>query len=278
MTGREVRALKILAAVIQMTSTTDKTSNIEKAVSLVSEAAARGARIIALPENWTYMRGNDDPPPAGLSIGGPELAAIRNIAKSENVYILAGTIPEAIPGSDKVFNTSVFFAPGGRALALYRKIHLFDVNLSQTEKHLESEYVESGKEVVMADADFGRAGLSVCYDLRFPELYRKMAVAGASVFFVPAAFTTKTGPAHWEALLRARAIENQCFVIAPGQYGCNALDRSTHGNSMIIDAWGNILSRAKDEECVITAELDFDGQARVRRELPSLANAKDWLI
>lgn len=270
--------MTILSAAVQMTSTTDKAANIEKAAALVNEAAGRGAKLVALPENWTYMRGNNDPPPAGLSLDGPELSAIRNIAKAKAAYIHAGTIPEAIPGSAKVFNTSVLIGPDGGIIATYRKIHLFDVTLSQTEQYLESEHVEPGSEIAVADTEFGRVGLSICYDIRFPELYRKMALSGASVFFAPAAFTTTTGPAHWETLLRARAIENQCFVIAPGQFGQNAPDRSTHGDSMIIGPWGDILARAEDKECVITAELDFDAQARIRRELPSLANAREWLL
>ena len=270
--------MKITAAAIQMTSTQDRDRNLETAIALAGRAADRGASLIALPENWLYMRGTGEPPIAGVSLDGPELNALRDVACARGVHLLAGTVPEAIPGSEKVYNTSVLFGPDGGKLAVYRKIHLFDSNLSNGETHRESDSVAGGEQIVTADTPFGRLGLSVCYDLRFPELYRRMAIQGAVLFFVPAAFTLHTGRDHWTCLLRARAIENLSFVLAPAQWGRNAATRTTYGRSVIIDPWGVILAQAPDAESVVLAELDFEARTKMRNQLPCLEHIRPWLI
>lgn len=270
--------MTITAAAIQMTSGRDVRANLESGLALLRRAAGMGAAVAALPENWLAMRSPGDPPPAGLSLDGPELAAVADIARSSSMHILAGTIAEAIPGRAKVYNTSVLIGPDGTHLAVYRKIHLFDTSISGGETHKESDCVEPGRDVVIAGMPFCKAGLSVCYDLRFPELYRRMALGGAQLFFVPAAFTLHTGRDHWITLLRARAIENLCFVIAPGQFGRNTENRATFGRSAIIDPWGAVPAQAPDTQCVITAELDFDRQRRTRSELPCLEHVKRSLF
>lgn len=270
--------MTITAAAIQMTSGRDMKANLKTGLALLSRAADMGAAVAALPENWLCLRGPADPPPTGLAINGPELATVADIARSRSMHILAGTIAEAIPGKQKVYNTSVLFGPDGKRIAIYRKMHLFDTSLSQGETHSESGHVEPGKKIVTVDTSFGKAGLSVCYDLRFPELYRRMALSGAQLFFIPSAFTLHTGRAHWTTLLRARAIENLCFVIAPGQFGRNTENRCTFGHSAIIDPWGAVLAQAPDTQCVITAELDFDRQAHIRSELPCLNHVRKSLF
>jgi predicted amidohydrolase len=269
--------MKITAAVVQMTSTTDKKRNLEAAVELVDRAAGMGAEIAALPENWLYMRGPGDRAPRGVDLDGKELSALRDVARSRGIYLLAGTVPEKIKGSKKVYNTSLLFGPNGGVLARYRKIHLFDITLTGGETHKESAAVKPGAKTVVARTRFMKVGLSVCYDLRFPELYRRMSMNGARLFFIPAAFTERTGRDHWDVLLRARAIENLCFVLAPAQFGANTASRVTYGRSAIIDPWGVVLARAPDMETVALAELDLDYQDRVRSDLPCLEHARKWL-
>jgi predicted amidohydrolase len=269
--------MKITAAVVQMTSTTDKKRNMDAAVELVDRAAGMGAEIVALPENWLYMRGPNDPMIKGVDMEGPELSALRDLARSRSIYLLAGTVPERIEDSKKVYNTSILFGPNGGVLAKYRKIHLFDINLTGGETHKESNFVKPGNKAVVAKTKFMKVGLSVCYDLRFPELYRRMALNGARLFFIPAAFTERTGRDHWDILLRARAVENLCFVLAPAQHGSNTSSRTTYGRSAIIDPWGTVIARAPDMETVSLAELDLDFQDRVRSDLPCLEHAHKWL-
>ena len=265
-------------AVIQMTSTQEPERNLETALDLAGRAAQSGADIVALPENWLAMRDPDGPPPAPVNLDGPELNAFRDLARGHGIHILCGTVPEIIPDQDKIHNTSVMFGPDGNVVAVYRKIHLFDISLASGESHKESAFVKPGEEVVTADMPFGRAGLSVCYDLRFPELYRRLAMQGALLLFVPAAFTRETGRDHWLPLLRARAIENLCYVAAPAQYGRHAPNRRTFGRSVIIDPWGTVLAQAPDKETFIMATLDFDHQKQLRRQLPCLDHTKDWLF
>ena len=269
--------MRINAAVVQMTSTTDRQRNLDMALELVDRAAGMGAEVVALPENWLYMRGQGDPTPEGVSLEGPELSALRDLARSRGIHLLAGTVPEKIQGDKKIYNTSVLFGPNGGLLAKYRKIHLFDVDLRDGESHNESQSVKPGNKAVAVETKLFKAGLSVCYDLRFPELYRRMALQGANLFFIPAAFTERTGRDHWITLLRARAIENLCYVLAPAQYGQNSNGRRTFGRSAIIDPWGTVLAKAPDMETVAMAELDLDYQARVRSDLPCLDHTRSWL-
>src|SRR5271154_6821649 len=263
-----------LVAAIQMTSGSDKAANLEKAENLIRLAAARGARLVALPEVFNWRGKRTEEAAAAESLEGVTLTLMAGLARELEVHLLAGSITEDAPGQPKRYNTSVLFGPDGRHLAVYRKIHLFDVDLPGRVTIKESDAKVAGSEVVSADTALGRVGLSVCYDLRFPELYRRLAFAGARILTIPSAFTFPTGEAHWDVLIRARAIENQCYVIAPAQFGPNVHGFSDYGNSMIVDPWGRVLARAADMEGVVIAPIDLDYLERVRRELPSLAHAR----
>jgi predicted amidohydrolase len=263
-----------LVAAIQMSSGSDKAANLEKADKLIRLAAARGATLIGLPEvfNWRGKRAEETA--AAESLDGPTLALMTSLARELEIHLVAGSITEDAPGQPKRYNTSVLIGPDGRRLAVYRKIHLFDVDLPARVTIKESDGKLAGTEVVSAPTALGTVGLSVCYDLRFPELYRRLAFAGARIITIPSAFTFPTGEAHWNVLIRARAIENQCYVIAPAQFGPNIHGFSDYGNSMIVDPWGRVLARAADLEGVAVAAIDLDYLERVRRELPSLAHAR----
>jgi predicted amidohydrolase len=266
--------MKFIAAAIQMLASEDKEANLRHAESAVREAAGRGARMAALPEVFNWRGDKTDEKKNAEPLAGPTAERMARLARELKIYLLAGSFPEDIPEARKCYNTSLLFDPDGRQLARYRKIHLFDVAIPRGVTALESETREHGADVVTAETEFGRVGLTVCYDLRFPELYRALVDQGAKIIFVPAAFTAFTGEAHWEPLLRARAIENQVYVIAPDQIGHNPKSFSTYGNSMIVDPWGRILARAPDKPSVITAEIDLDYLAAVREELPALKHRR----
>ncbi|MCH2171091.1 carbon-nitrogen hydrolase family protein [Myxococcota bacterium] len=262
--------------VVQMTSTDDVGANLETARSLVDEAADRGAGFVLLPENFAFLRREGSPVPCAEGLDGEVVETARAMARQNEVWLLAGSFAEAIDGDSRLHNTSVLVQPNGDLAAVYRKIHLFDVDLSSSGGGVfsESRVYAPGKDVVVAPTPFGGVGLSVCYDLRFPELYREMAAAGASWLTVPSAFTPQTGKDHWEVLLRARAIENQAFVIAPAQCGRHSPDRASYGRSLIIDPWGIIIAQAGDQPGVIVAECDEGQLLDVRRSLPALAHRR----
>jgi predicted amidohydrolase len=240
----------------------------------VDEAAQRGAELVALPENFAYLRREGLAIPCAQGLDGEIVGTLRELARRHGVRILGGSFPEAIAGEARVHNTSVLVGPGGEIEAVYRKIHLFDVQLGEGANFRESASVAPGREVVVAPAPFGGIGLSVCYDLRFPELYRAQAARGATLLCVPSAFARETGKDHWEVLLRARAIENQAFVLAPAQCGRHSPERASHGRSLIVDPWGVVLAQAGDRPAVITADCDFEELAGVRRRLPALAHRR----
>ena len=264
---------KIKAAALQMSSTPEKEENVEVAARLVREAASAGAELVALPELWSchglekVYRENAEPIP------GPTTKFLGGLARELGVYILGGSIVEGVPGTDRLFNTSTFFDPSGELAAVYRKIHLFDVKAPDRE-YIESKTIAPGREVVTAKAGAATLGLSVCYDLRFPELYRLLTLRGAEVLAVPAAFTLQTGKDHWELLLRARAVENQAYVVAPAQWGQKADGRWTYGRSMIVDPWGTVLGTCPDRDGQALATLDLDYLDRFRTEFPALANRR----
>ena len=272
-------AREITAAAIQMSSTPDKEENRETAERLIREAVSAGADLVALPELWSchgldeVYRENAEPVP------GSTTEFLGSLALELKVYVLGGSILEGEPGSERLSNTSTFFDPSGEMTAVYRKIHLFDVKVSDRE-YLESANIAPGKDVVTAKAGAATLGLSVCYDVRFPELYRLLALRGAEILAVPAAFTLQTGKDHWELLLRARAVENQAFVVAPAQWGQKADGRWTYGRSMIVDPWGTVLATSPDRDGFALATLDLDYLDRFRAEFPALANrrpeAYDW--
>ena len=266
--------MTILAAAIQMSAGREKGNNLERAESLIRLAAARGAQIAVLPEvfNWRGKRAEEANESETLE--GQTLSLMAHLARELKLHLVAGSITERVPEQSKSYNTSAIFGPDGERIAVYRKVHLFDVDLPGRVTIKESDAKLSGRDVVCADTAIGKIGLSICYDLRFPELYRMLAHEGARIVTVPSAFTFPTGEAHWEVLLRARAIENQVYVIAPGQFGPNVHGFSDYGNSMIIDPWGRVLARASDQEGAIVAPLDFDYLEKVRRELPSLQHVR----
>ena len=261
------------AAAVQLNSKDDKQRNLESAERLVRAAAGDGAELIALPEKWNLLADGEALLAGAEPLDGPTIAAARSWARELGVHLVAGSIAERHPDHEKLFNTSVLIDAEGEIEAVYRKIHLFDVDVGGV-AYRESEHEDPGTEIVVAQAGDVPVGLTVCYDLRFPELYRILALRGARVIVVPAAFTLHTGKDHWEPLLRARAIENQAFVLAPNQVGEAPPHYHSYGRSMIVDPWGVVLAAAPDEETFIAAELDFARQDRVRESLPSLANRR----
>lgn len=256
---------------IQLNSQPDLDQNLEKAYKWIKKAADEGADLIALPENFAFMGDEKKRLEQAEIISEKVEKLLVEWAKEFEVCLLGGGYP--LPADNgKVFNRARLIHPKGKSIAVYDKIHLFDVELSEKETYRESGMVQAGKNVIVADLpEFQmKAGLSICYDVRFPELYRQLAKEGAHILFVPAAFTRPTGKAHWETLLRARAIENSAFVVAPAQTGKHGKKRETYGHAMIIDPWGNILSDAGEKPGMATADLDMATLKEVRRKLPAL--------
>lgn len=261
------------AAAIQLNSNGDLGRNLERARAQVRAAAAAGAELIALPEKWSLLGPGEALAAAAEDLDGEALRAAREWAREDGVSILAGSVAERIPDSDRVANTSVLVDETGATTAVYRKIHMFDVDVGGV-AYRESEHEQAGEEIVSGAAAGVELGLSVCYDLRFPELYRILALRGALAITVPSAFTAVTGSPHWEPLLRARAIENQLFVIAPNQTGEAPPHYESWGHSMIVDPWGRVLDSVASGEGFAIADLDLGELERVRGELPALANRR----
>ena len=260
------------AAAVQLNSNEDKERNLASADRLTREAAADGAELVVLPEKFNVLGTHDHYRAGAETLEGPTIAWARETAHELGIDLVAGSIVERREGREKLSNTSVHVGPDGELRAVYRKIHMFDVVVDGVE-YRESESEEPGEEIELSDlADGTRLGLTVCYDLRFPELYRILAVRGAKVITIPAAFTKVTGRAHWEILIRARAIENQAFVVAADQVGVHPEDKESFGGSMVVDPWGEVLARVDEGEGIAAADLDLDRLAEVREKLPSLAN------
>jgi len=264
----------VLAAAVQLNSTADRDRNLASADRLTRAAAAAGAQLVVLPEKWPCL-GTPEQTAAGAEpFDGPTLAWARATARELGIDLVAGSFAERVEDRERGSNTSVHVGPDGEVAAAYRKLHMFDVEVGGR-TYRESEHEAPGDEVVLSTTGRGvELGLSVCYDLRFPELYRILAVRGARVLIVPAAFTLATTREHWEVLLRARAIEDQCFVVAANQIGEHAPGIRSGGRSMIVDPWGVVLAQAADTETFALAELDLERQAEIRRTLPSLANRR----
>jgi predicted amidohydrolase len=265
------------AAAVQLNSTEDVERNIATADRLVREAAGRGARLVLLPEKWNVLGRGEVMAQAAEPVGpeaGPSLRWAEEIARELDLDLVAGSVVEHRPDRDRSANTSVHFGPDGGVRAVYRKLHMFDVEVDGV-RYAESEHEEPGREVVVSElADGTPLGLTICYDVRFPELYRELSQRQARVLTVPSAFTLATTRDHWEVLLRARAIENQCFVVAANQIGENAPGRRSGGRSMIVDPWGVVLATAPDAEEVIVADLDFSRLEDIRRRLPALEHRR----
>ena len=272
---KEERATSTLrAAAVQLTATPDKARNLQTADRLVRVAAADGATLVLLPEKWMVLGRGDDLKAGAEPLDGPAATWARETARELGIDLVAGSISERVEGQDKLRNTSLHIGPDGEVRATYRKVHMFDVEVDGT-AYRESEHEEAGDEPVLSATAGGvELGLSVCYDVRFPELYRVLAVRGARILLVPAAFTLATTREHWATLVSARAIENQCFVVAANQIGEHAPGLRSGGRSMIVDPWGVVLATAPDSETVITADLDLAAQDAVRERFPSLANRR----
>ena len=258
-------------AAVQLNSTGDKARNLATAERLVREAAADGAELVALPEKWNLLAGGEELAAGAEALDGPSLSAARAWAAELGVHLLAGSIGER--GEGKASNTSVLIGPRGEDLAVYCKIHMFDVDAGGV-AYRESAHERAGEEIVSARVGDLAVGMAVCYDLRFPELFRVLALRGARLVFLPSAFTTVTGRDHWEVLLRARAIEDQVFLLAPNQVGTAPPHFDSYGHSAIVDPWGRLLALAPQGECFVAADLDLAEQDRIRAELPSLANRR----
>jgi deaminated glutathione amidase len=278
----------LVVAAVQMTSSDEVGRNLARAAELVQEAAGHGAALVGLPENFAYLGGDQDhrlalaedvpapETPASANTSGPILTRMRELARKSGVWLILGGFPER-GATGRLRNSCVLLNPNGLVTAVYRKIHLFDVDLAAVpggRRFCESETVEPGSETVVADTPWGGLGLSVCYDLRFPELYRKLVDGDARMIVVPSAFTLETGKDHWHVLLRARAIENQAFVFAPAQFGSHGPTRRSYGHALVIDPWGAVVAECGDHEGFALARLDFEYQDEIRAALPSLGHRR----
>lgn len=259
---------------VQMNSRADKAENLATAERLIDEAAARGAQVVALPEYVSYLGPRELQEANAEPIPGPTTERFAAAARRHGVYLLGGSILERSDVPGKYYNTSVLFAPDGTILATYRKIHLFDIDLTGNVTANESATILPGDRVVTAAIEGHVVGLTICYDLRFPELYRLLALEGAELVFVPAAFTLYTGKDHWHVLLRARAIENQCYVAAPAQLGPHEPNAQCYGHALVVDPWGTVVAEAANRVGVVVSEVDFGYLREIRRQLPSLANRR----
>jgi deaminated glutathione amidase len=261
------------AAVVQLNSKDEYDRNLEVAERLVRGAAADGAELVVLPEKWTVLGSPEAIRSSAEPLDGPALGAAAEWARELGIFLVAGSVPEILPDQERLANTSVMFGPDGERRATYRKIHMFDVEVGDV-SYRESEIEQAGDRIALGDADGTKVGLTICYDLRFPELYRILALRGARLITVPSAFTERTGRDHWEVLIRARAIEDQVFVVAAGQIGFAPPHYRSYGRSMIVDPWGVVLAQAPDTECFVSADLDFAVQDDTRERLPSLAHRR----
>lgn len=262
------------AAVVQLDVGEDVDQNVTTAIDLIRRAVDDGAGLVVLPEMVEFRGDKGLVPEIKTDIPGPVSNRFSEVARELGIWLLAGSIHENIPGEDRTYNTSVLFNRDGTEVVRYRKLHLYDVQIPGRVDALESATIAPGSNVVTADIEGHTAGLTICYDIRFPELYRQLSDAGAEIVFLPAAFMMFTGKDHWEVLIRARAIENQCFMLASGQQGVDKRGVATYGRSMIVDPWGTVLATAPDGNGYAIANLDFESLQRIRRELPSVANRR----
>lgn len=259
-----------LAAVIQLNCTSDREANWQQVQELVTRAAGYGARLVATPENTNFLGPHAEKVRVAEPLDGPVAERFSELARRLAIHLLLGSFNERSDDPERCYNTSVLFGPDGSRLAVYRKIHLFDVEVSSRVSFTESATVKPGAEPVVVPTDLGTVGLTICYDLRFPGLYQRLRDAGAELLTVPSAFTLTTGKDHWHALLRARAIENQCFILAPAQHGRHDDDglRESYGHAMIVDPWGQIVAMAADGPGLGLAEIDLERVQRTRRAIP----------
>ena len=259
-------------AVLQMNSGTDKEANIASALELIDRAANSGARLVVLPEVWTYLGPDEGNRPNAEAVPGPVSELLADRARRHGIYVHSGSYLETRSDSPGLYNTSVVLNPDGDIIARYSKIHMFDVVLDGDAKYMESATVTPGDEIVTVDIEGVTVGLAICYDLRFPELFRILTLRGARTIILPAAFTMTTGKDHWEVLIRARAIENEVYFVACGQWGMHPPGNWCYGRSIIVDPWGTVLATAQDGIGIAHATLNDERVSAVRRQIPSLAN------
>jgi predicted amidohydrolase len=259
-------------SVIQMNSGADKNENIASALDLIDQAAGSGARLVILPEVWPYLGPDDANRDQAEAIPGPITELLAERARRHGIYVHAGSIYELRPGEPGLFNTALVIDPQGEIIGRYSKIHMFDVVLDGVEQYRESATITPGNEIVTVDIDGLTVGLAICYDLRFPELFRILALRGAQMIVLPAAFTLTTGKDHWETLIRARAIENGLYLAAAAQWGKHPPGNWCYGRSMVVDPWGTVVATASDGVGIATATVDPSRVEAVRRQIPSLAN------
>jgi len=266
-------------ALAQLTAGDDVEDNLNTISEIVAEAAGAGAKAVFLPECCALMQTSRAQlrDAAEKESGGPIQERLRAVASQNDVWLFAGSIPIESADPKRVYNSSVVFAPGGEVVARYHKAHLFDVTLENGEEYLESAYTMPGESLALVDTPFGRVGLSVCYDLRFPELYRRLTEDHAEILLVPSAFSVATGAAHWQALLRARAIENSCYVIAAAQWGRHPSGRKTYGHSLVVDPWGLVTAEKSRDTGLLMSEIDRTAVKQARQQLPCLNHRKSWL-
>ena len=264
---------KYMTALVQMDTGDNKEENLKYACDCIDEAAKRGVSLVCFPEVMNLIGRNTGEGGGKESVPGYTTDILCRKAKEHGIYIHGGSITEEIPGEKGSRNTSAFISPEGEILAVYRKTHMFDITLADGTPFNESDKVKPGEEIVTVATELGTFGMSICYDIRFPELYRIMALRGAQVMFAPASFTMPTGKDHWEPILRTRAIENGCYIVAAGQIGTKPA-YTAYGNSMVVDPWGTVIARAKDEPGITYAEIDLDYADKIRRQIPSLRNRR----
>jgi predicted amidohydrolase len=263
-----------LAAVVQLTSTEDRAHNLAQAEQGITTAAQRGARLVVLPELFNGIGRPEIVAAAAEEIPGPTSQRMSDLARQHRLVLCAGSLAHRDPTTGKYFNTSLLFGPDGAELARYQKIHLFDIQLPGRVAFTESTHVSPGKHVVVVDSPVGRLGIAICYDLRFPELFRRLADQRVEILLIPSAFTRETGRDHWEILLRARAIENQAYVLAANQFGAHSPHLVSYGRSQIIDPWGQRLAEAPDGPSLASAEIDLARLDEIRRQLPALEHRR----
>jgi predicted amidohydrolase len=265
--------------IVQMDSKADKEANLRKARELIEEAVGKGASLIGLPEYFNYMGPGHQEPAEAETVPGPTTQMLASLAKEHGIWLHGGSLLEKVPGRAKMYNTTVVFDPNGEIVTRYRKIHLFDIEIKDGPTFTESDSKESGDEIVYFRIGEVKVGLTICYDMRFPELYRILTLRGARIVMIPSAYTYFTGKDHWEPVLRTRAIENQIYIVASAQVGTKP-GFQTYGHSLVIDPWGNIIAEAEDEETVLVADLDMDYLERIREQIPCLNNRRplvyDW--
>lgn len=263
---------KYQIGVIQMDTRDNYEANMEAACKYIDEAVSKGAKLVCFPEVFNYI--GTEPRKAEEIPNGPTISLMAKKAREHKIWIHCGSISEYNPNGEKNYNTTVLLNPDGEEVARYRKLHAFDITLQDGTETRESDRMQIGQDIVMVDTELGKIGLSICYDIRFPELYRYMAMNGCQIIFTPANFQMQTGKDHWECILRTRAVENTCYIVSPAQIGIKRGKSMSYGSSLVADPWGTVIARAKETAGVTMAEIDLDYLDQIRRKLPCLKNRR----